>query len=182
MLYNIAIHIYGFLVRLAALFGQKPKQMVQGHREVYTKLRQGIEADRDYLWFHAASLGEFEQGRPLMEKIRAQYPEYRIILTFFSPSGYEVRKNYEGADIICYLPFDKPRNVLKFLDLAQPKMAFFIKYEFWKNYLDELHKRRIPTYSVSSIFRKNQVFFQWYGGTYRNVLKNFDHLFVQNET
>ena len=181
MLYNIAIHIYGFLVRLAALFGQKPKQMVQGHREVYTKLRQGIEVDRDYLWFHAASLGEFEQGRPLMEKIRAQYPEYRIILTFFSPSGYEVRKNYEGADIICYLPFDKPRNVLKFLDLAQPKMAFFIKYEFWKNYLDELHKRRIPTYSVSSIFRKNQVFFQWYGGTYRNVLKNFDHLFVQNE-
>ena len=167
---------------MAALFSKKPRQMVRGHREVYDKLRQGIDEKQDCIWFHAASLGEFEQGRPLMEKIRARYPEYQIILTFFSPSGYEVRKNYEGADIVCYLPFDKPRNVAKFLDLARPKMAFFIKYEFWKNYLDELHKRRIPIYSVSSIFRKNQIFFKWYGGAYRDVLKNFDHLFVQNET
>ena len=103
------------------------------------------------------------------------------MLTFFSPSGYEVRKNYRGADIVCYLPFDKPRNVRKFLDLVNPCMAFFIKYEFWKNYLDELHKRRIPVYSVSSIFRRGQIFFKWYGGTYRNVLRNFDHIFVQNE-
>ena len=110
-----------------------------------------------------------------------KYPDYRILLTFFSPSGYEVRKNYRGADIVCYLPFDKPRNVKKFLDLVNPCMAFFIKYEFWKNYLDELHKRRIPVYSVSSIFRRGQIFFKWYGGTYRNVLRNFDHLFVQNE-
>lgn len=126
---------------------------------MYELLRQQLEKDVRYIWFHAASLGEFEQGRPLIEKIRVKYPDYRILLTFFSPSGYEVRKNYRGADIVCYLPFDKPRNVKKFLDLVNPCMAFFIKYEFWKNYLDELHKRRIPVYSVSSIFRRGQVFF-----------------------
>jgi 3-deoxy-D-manno-octulosonic-acid transferase len=155
--------------------------MMKGHWVVYELLRQQIEKDKQYIWFHAASLGEFEQGRPLMERIRARYPGYGILLTFFSPSGYEVRKNYRGADVICYLPFDKPRNVKKFLDIANPCMAFFIKYEFWKNYLDELHRRRIPVYSVSSIFRRGQVFFKWYGGTYRKVLNNFDHLFVQNE-
>ena len=154
---------------------------MKGHWVVYELLRQQLEKDACYIWFHAASLGEFEQGRPLIEKIRAKYPDYRILLTFFSPSGYEVRKNYRGADIVCYLPFDKPRNVRKFLDLVNPCMAFFIKYEFWKNYLDELHKRRIPVYSVSSIFRRGQIFFKWYGGTYRNVLRNFDHIFVQNE-
>ena len=154
---------------------------MKGHWVVYELLRQQLEKGARYIWFHAASLGEFEQGRPLIEKIRAKYPDYRILLTFFSPSGYEVRKNYRGADIVCYLPFDKPRNVRKFLDLVNPCMAFFIKYEFWKNYLDELHKRRIPVYSVSSIFRRGQIFFKWYGGTYRNVLRNFDHIFVQNE-
>ena len=154
---------------------------MKGHWVVYELLRQQLEKDARYIWFHAASLGEFEQGRPLIEKIRAKYPDYRILLTFFSPSGYEVRKNYRGADIVCYLPFDKPRNVRKFLDLVNPCMAFFIKYEFWKNYLDELHKRRIPVYSVSSIFRRGQIFFKWYGGTYRNVLRNFDHILVQNE-
>ena len=154
---------------------------MKGHWVVYELLRQQLEKDARYIWFHAASLGEFEQGRPLIEKIRAKYPDYRILLTFFSPSGYEVRKNYRGADIVCYLPFDKPRDVRKFLDLVNPCMAFFIKYEFWKNYLDELHKRRIPVYSVSSIFRRGQIFFKWYGGTYRNVLRNFDHIFVQNE-
>ena len=152
-----------------------------GFYQIACFLRQQLEKDARYIWFHAASLGEFEQGRPLIEKIRAKYPDYRILLTFFSPSGYEVRKNYRGADIVCYLPFDKPRNVRKFLDLVNPCMAFFIKYEFWKNYLDELHKRRIPVYSVSSIFRRGQIFFKWYGGTYRNVLRNFDHIFVQNE-
>ena len=168
-------------MHLAARFSRKPRKMMKGHWVVYELLRQQLEKDARYIWFHAASLGEFEQGRPLMEKIRAKYPDYRILLTFFSPSGYEVRKNYRGADIVCYLPFDKPRNVKKFLDLVNPCMAFFIKYEFWKNYLDELHKRRIPVYSVSSIFRRGQVFFKWYGGTYRNVLRNFDHIFVQNE-
>lgn len=181
MLYNLAIIIYDIAVHLAAPFSRKLRKMMKGHWVVYELLRQQLEKDARYIWFHAASLGEFEQGRPLIEKIRAKYPDYRILLTFFSPSGYEVRKNYRGADIVCYLPFDKPRNVKKFLDLVNPCMAFFIKYEFWKNYLDELHKRRIPVYSVSSIFRRGQIFFKWYGGTYRNVLRNFDHLFVQNE-
>ena len=181
MFYDLAIGIYDLLVHLAAPFSRKPRKMMKGHWVVYELLRQQLEKDVRYIWFHAASLGEFEQGRPLIEKIRAKYPDYGILLTFFSPSGYEVRKNYRGADVVCYLPFDKPRNVKKFLDIANPCMAFFIKYEFWKNYLDELHKRRIPVYSVSSIFRRGQVFFKWYGGTYRHVLRNFDHLFVQNE-
>ena len=181
MLYDLAIAIYDILVHLAAPFSRKPRKMMKGHWVVYELLRQQLEKDVRYIWFHAASLGEFEQGRPLIEKIRAKYPDYGILLTFFSPSGYEVRKNYRGADVVCYLPFDKSRNVKKFLDIVNPCMAFFIKYEFWKNYLDELHKRRIPVYSISSIFRRGQVFFQWYGGTYRHVLRDFDHLFVQNE-
>lgn len=181
-MYNIGIYIYDFLVHLAAVFSRKPRKMIRGHWVVYELLRQQVEKDARYIWFHAASLGEFEQGRPLIERIRERYPEYKILLTFFSPSGYEVRKNYKGADIVCYLPFDKPRNVHKFLDIVHPCMAFFIKYEFWKNYLSELHRRRIPVYSVSSVFRKEQVFFKWYGGFYRNILTNFDQLFVQNET
>ncbi|MCC8188972.1 MAG: 3-deoxy-D-manno-octulosonic acid transferase [Bacteroides sp.] len=182
MIYNLAILLYDLVVHLIAPFSRKPRRMMKGHWVVYDLLRQQREKDARYIWFHAASLGEFEQGRPLIEEIRRRYPEYKILLTFFSPSGYEVRKHYRGADMVCYLPFDKPRNVKKFLDIAQPCMAFFIKYEFWKNYLDELHKRRIPVYSVSSIFRKEQIFFKWYGGTYRRVLTDFDHLFVQNET
>ena len=181
MIYNLIIALYDLAVHIISPFSRKPRKMMKGHWVVYELLRQQLEPGYHYIWFHAASLGEFEQGRPLMEKIRASYPEYKLLLTFFSPSGYEVRKNYRGADIVCYLPFDKPRNVKKFLDLVNPCMAFFIKYEFWKNYLDELHSRRIPVYSVSSIFRKGQIFFKWYGGTYRNVLRNFDYLFVQNE-
>ncbi|MDR0961989.1 MAG: 3-deoxy-D-manno-octulosonic acid transferase [Mediterranea sp.] len=181
LLYDLGIGIYDVLVHLDAPFSRKPRKMMKGHWVVYEQLRQQLEKDRRYIWFHTASLGEFEQGRPLIEKIRAKYPQYGILLTFFSPSGYEVRKNYRGADVVCYLPFDKPRNVKKFLDIANPCMAFFIKYEFWKNYLDELHRRHIPVYSVSSIFRRNQIFFKWYGSLYRKVLHNFDHLFVQNE-
>lgn len=181
LFYNIGIYLYDLLVHLIAPFSRKPRRMMKGHWVAYDQLRQQMEEGRRYIWFHAASLGEFEQGRPLMERIRAEHPEYGILLTFFSPSGYEVRKNYRGADVICYLPFDKPRNVKKFLDIANPCMAFFIKYEFWKNYLDELRKRRIPVYSVSSIFRRNQIFFRWYGGLYRRVLQDFDCLFVQNE-
>ncbi len=182
LLYNLGIAIYDILVHLDAPFSRKPRKMMKGHWVVYQLLRQKIEKDSPYIWFHAASLGEFEQGRPLIERIRAQYPQYKILLTFFSPSGYEVRKNYRGADVVCYLPFDKPRNVKKFIDLANPSMAFFIKYEFWKNYIDELHRRNIPVYSVSSIFRRTQVFFKWYGVPYRKVLGDFNHLFVQNET
>lgn len=155
--------------------------MVNGHAAVFKILRENIKEGEPYIWFHAASLGEFEQGRPLMERIRRQYPEYKILLTFFSPSGYEVRKNYEGADVICYLPFDTPRNVKRFLNIANPCMAFFIKYEFWQNYLKALQRRHIPVYSVSSIFRREQIFFRWYGGRYYKVLTRFTHLFVQNE-
>ena len=180
-LYNLAIGVYAALAHLDAPFSRKPRKMVKGQRVSYAILRHQIDPSRKYIWFHAASLGEFEQGRPLIESIRRTHPEYGILLTFFSPSGYEVRKHYRGADIVCYLPFDKPRNVRKFLDTARPCMAFFIKYEFWKNYLDELHRRDIPVYSVSSIFRRNQIFFKWYGATYRNVLHDFTHLFVQNE-
>ncbi|EJW94484.1 3-deoxy-D-manno-octulosonic-acid transferase [gut metagenome] len=181
MLYNLVIYLYLFGVKLAALFSEKPALMVKGHRQVFDLLRDHIDRQAKYIWFHAASLGEFEQGRPLIERIRREHPEYKILQTFFSPSGYEVRKNYQGADLVCYLPFDTPRNVRRFLDLAQPVMAFFVKYEFWQNYLNELHRRHIPTYSVSSIFRPNQVFFRWYGRSYRQVLHTFAHLFVQNE-
>lgn len=180
-MYNIAIYVYLFAVKVAALFSSKPAKMVKGHREVFDVLRSKIDRNARYIWFHAASLGEFEQGRPLIERIRKEYPQYKILQTFFSPSGYEVRKNYEGADIVCYLPFDTPGNVRKFIELARPSMAFFIKYEFWQNYLNALHAKGIPVYSVSSIFRPNQIFFRWYGKDYRKVLKTFAHLFVQNE-
>lgn len=180
-MYNLAIYLYLLAVKLVGLFSKKVKLMRKGHKQVFDILRQNIDKESQYLWFHAASLGEFEQGRPLMERIRQKYPHYKILLTFFSPSGYEVRKNYEGADVVCYLPFDTPRNVRRFLDLARPSMAFFIKYEFWQNYLKGLQKRGVPTYSVSSIFRPNQVFFRWYGGRYYKVLTRFTHFFVQNE-
>lgn len=181
MIYNLVIYIYLFGVKLAALFSSKPAKMVKGHREVFDILRDKIDRNARYIWFHAASLGEFEQGRPLIERIRKEYPEYRILQTFFSPSGYEVRKNYQGADIMCYLPFDTPRNVRRFIEMVNPCMVFFIKYEFWQNYLNTLYKKGIPVYSVSSIFRPNQIFFRWYGKDYRKVLKTFSHLFVQNE-
>ena len=180
-MYNIAISVYQFAVKVAALFSSKPAKMIKGHQEVFDLLRTRIDRNARYIWFHAASLGEFEQGRPLIECIRKEYPEYKILQTFFSPSGYEVRKNYEGADLVCYLPFDTPRNVKKFIELANPCMAFFIKYEFWQNYLNALYKKGIPVYSVSSIFRPNQIFFRWYGKGYQKVLKTFTHLFVQNQ-
>ena len=181
MIYNLIIYIYQLGLRIAALFSEKPAKMVVGHRETFELLKSKIEPGKKYIWFHAASLGEFEQGRPLIEKIRKLYPQYKIVQTFFSPSGYEVRKNYQGADIVCYLPMDTPVNVKKFIDLLSPCMVFFIKYEFWKNYLTCLAKRNIPVYSVSSIFRKKQIFFRWYGKDYRKVLNTFTHLFVQNE-
>lgn len=181
MIYNLIIFLYVSAVRLAALFSEKVSKMVKGQKESFSILKQHIDPSARYLWFHAASLGEFEQGRPLIEAIRKQYPDYKILQTFFSPSGYEVRKDYKGADVVCYLPLDTPGNVKKFIDLAHPYMAFFIKYEFWKNYLEELHRRQIPVYSVSSIFRPGQIFFRWYGGCYKDALKSFTHLFVQNE-
>ena len=166
---------------MAALFSEKVSKMVAGQKKTFSVLEQHIDPKAKYIWFHAASLGEFEQGRPLIEEIRRRFPEYKILQTFFSPSGYEVRKDYKGADVVCYLPLDTPGNARRFVERAHPCMAFFIKYEFWKNYLTELHERQIPVYSVSSIFRPEQIFFRWYGGGYREVLKCFTHLFVQNQ-
>ena len=181
MIYNLAMYLLELGVKLAALFSDKPAKMVKGHRDAYDLLKSKIDRNARYIWFHAASLGEFEQGRPLIERIRKEYPQYKILQTFFSPSGYEVRKNYEGTDIVCYLPIDTPSNVKKFIDLVNPCMVFFVKYEFWHNYLNTLYQKGIPTYSVSSIFRPNQIFFRWYGKSYQQVLKTFAHLFVQNE-
>ena len=181
MIYNLAMYILELGLKLAALFSDKPAKMVKGHREVFDLLKSKIDRNARYIWFHAASLGEFEQGRPLIERIRKEYPQYKILQTFFSPSGYEVRKNYAGADIVCYLPIDTPSNVKKFVDLVNPCMVFFVKYEFWQNYLNALYKKGIPVYSVSSIFRPGQIFFRWYGKSYQRVLKTFAHLFVQNQ-
>ena len=180
-MYNLFIYLYLLGVAVYSLFNEKVRKMWQGEREAFRVLREKVDPAAKYVWFHAASLGEFEQGRPLMEQMRREHPEYKILLTFFSPSGYEVRKNYEGADIICYLPLDTITNARRFLRTVRPVMAFFIKYEFWYNYLHILKHRGIPTYSVSSIFRPDQVFFKWYGRHYSRVLKCFTHFFVQNE-
>lgn len=181
MIYNIVIYFVLWGIAIASLFNEKVRKMWRGEREAFKILRQKVDPNAKYIWFHAASLGEFEQGRPLMERIRKDYPQYKILLTFYSPSGYEVRKNYEGADIICYMPVDTRLNAIRFLRLVRPVMAFFIKYEFWSNFLHILKHRNIPTYSVSSIFREDQVFFKWYGRNYAGVLKCFTRFFVQNE-
>lgn len=193
-LYNLGIRTYVTGIRTALLCGnQKAMQMEMGrdkwaetlHEKVVTLREQSQlptpDAPLKLIWFHAASLGEFEQGRPLIEQLREKYPQYKILVTFFSPSGYEVRKNYKGADIICYLPYDLTKNVRIFLDIVQPELVFFVKYEFWGNILEELHRRQIPTYLISGIFRKEQIFFKWYGWMFRPILKYFNHLFVQDE-
>ena len=181
MFYNLIIYLYLLGVAIYSRFNEKVRKMWRGEREAFKILREKVDPNAKYVWFHAASLGEFEQGRPLMEQMRKEHPEYKILLTFFSPSGYEVRKNYEGADIITYLPLDTITNARRFLRTIRPVMAFFIKYEFWYNYLHILKHRNVPVYSVSSIFRPDQVFFKWYGCQYRPVLNCFTHFFVQNE-
>ncbi len=168
-------------MRIAAFFNPKAKQWVDGRKNLLPKIEEAIKGEENLVWFHSASLGEFEQGRPVIEKFKEEHPEYKIVLTFFSPSGYEVRKNYAGADFIFYLPPDFPSNARKFVDLVNPKMAFFIKYEFWHHYLKELKKRNIPTYIFSTIFRPNQLFFKPWGRFYRRMLLAFTHFFVQNQ-
>ena len=180
-MYSLLIHFYAFIVALISPFHRKARLMRFGQWKTNSILREKIDRNAKYIWFHASSLGEFEQGRPMIEKIKALYPGYKILLTFFSPSGYEVRKNYNGADVICYLPFDTPYRVKKFLNLANPAVAVFIKYEFWGNYLHELKKRGIPVYIISAIFRPDQLFFQWFGAPYRKMLHCFTHLFVQDD-
>ena len=181
-MYSLGIYLYALLVRLVAALGhRKARAMVRGQHDTWRILREKIDPTARYVWFHAASLGEFEQGLPLIERLRREQPSRKILLTFFSPSGYEVRKDYKGADVVCYLPFDSPTAARRFIKWARPEMAFFIKYEFWRNYIDVLSKKSIPVYSVSSIFRPGQIFFRWYGRKYARCLRRITHFFVQNE-
>ncbi|MDR7209243.1 glycosyltransferase N-terminal domain-containing protein [Flavobacterium piscis] len=180
-LYNSVIFIAGFFLKIAALFSPKIKLFIDGRKDVFTVLEEKIKPEDRTIWFHSASLGEYEQGLPVIEKIKEKHPTHKIIITFFSPSGYEVRKNNTVADVTIYLPLDSKSNTRKFLKLAHPELAFFIKYEFWLNYLQELKTKKTPTYLISGIFRDNQMFFKWYGGFYRKALETFTYFFVQNE-
>jgi len=179
--YDIAIYLYALIVRIISPFHRKARKMIKGHKQTYNILRKKVDPNARYIWFHAASLGEFEQGRPLIEEIKRTHPEYKILLTFFSPSGYDVRKDYPLADIVCYMPFDKKRNVKKFLRLIQPEMAIFIKYEFWYNFINRLNKNNIPVYMVSAIFRPSQIFFKWYGKRMQKIFRFYKCICVQDE-
>ena len=181
-LYNLIVQIAGFLLKIVALFSPKIKLFVNGRKHVFEILQTKISPNDKTIWFHAASLGEYEQGLPVIEKIKIKYPNHKIVVTFFSPSGYEVRKNNAVADVTIYLPLDTKKNAEQFLSLVYPEMAFFIKYEYWPNYLNELRKLETPTYLISGIFRKNQLFLKWYGGFYRTALNTFTYFFVQNES
>lgn len=180
-LYNLLLHLASLLVKVAAYFSPKIKLFVTGRKTVFVTLSQQLKPDDKTIWFHAASLGEFEQGLPVMEQIKLQYPTHKIVVTFFSPSGYEVRKNNTVADVTVYLPLDTKANAETFLHLVHPDLVFFIKYEYWPNYLKALKAAGITTYLISGIFRDNQAFFKWYGGFYREALKSFAYFFVQNE-
>ncbi len=181
-LYNLLLVFVSQIVKLLAFFSPKMKLFVEGRKTVFQSLAGKINAKDQTIWFHAASLGEFEQGLPVMEKIKVQFPSHKIVVTFFSPSGYEVRKNNTIADVTVYLPLDTKSNAKQFLKLVHPDFVFFIKYEYWPNCLNELKNLEIKTYLISGIFRENQAFFKWYGGFYRNALKTFDFFFVQNES
>ncbi|WP_306353782.1 3-deoxy-D-manno-octulosonic acid transferase [Flavobacterium sp. '19STA2R22 D10 B1'] len=182
IIYNLLTYVAQQLLQLIALFNPKIKLFVDGRKTVFPTLNQKINPTDKTIWFHAASLGEYEQGLPVIEQIKKHFPQHKIVITFFSPSGYEVRKNATVADVICYLPLDTPSNAKKFITAIHPEMVFFIKYEYWPNYLKELKNKEIPTYLISGIFRENQMFFKWYGGFYRNALNTFNHFFVQNGT
>lgn len=200
LLYNFLICAYSFIIRIIAPFNSKAKFWVEGRKNIFDRLgsasltnhgsasltnhgstSHSIRSSTSLAWFHCASLGEFEQGRPVIEAFRLKYPSYKILVTFFSPSGYEIRKNYTGADFICYLPADTPQNAQKFIEIVKPSIVFFVKYEFWRNYLTELEKQHIPVISFSAIFRPNQLFFKSYGGFYREILTKFKHVLVQNQ-
>jgi len=181
-LYNLVVHLAGLLLQIVALFSPKIKLFVDGRKTVFEQLTSKIKMEDKTIWFHAASLGEYEQGLPVIEKIKEKFPTHKIILTFFSPSGYEVRKNNSVAEVTVYLPLDTKYNAQKFLSLIHPEKVFFIKYEYWPNYLNELKQAKIDTYLISGVFREKQSFFKWYGGFYRNALKSFNHFFVQNDS
>ncbi|RTY87507.1 3-deoxy-D-manno-octulosonic acid transferase [Flavobacterium sp. GT3R68] len=179
-LYNLMVILTAQIIKLIALFSLKMQLFVEGRKTVFSVLAENISPSDKTIWVHAASLGEYEQGVPVIEKIKERFPKHKIVLTFFSPSGFEVRKNNSVADVTIYLPLDTRNNAARFIEAVHPDMAFFIKYEYWPNYLNELKKQQVPTYLISGIFRKNQLFFKWYGGFYRNALDAFKHFFVQN--
>ena len=179
--YNFGLILYVWAIRLVAPRHPKARLWIEGRKDLFRRMREAIAPTDRIVWIHVASLGEFEQGRPIIEQLRKTHPEYKILLTFFSPSGYEIRKNYKGVDYIFYLPLDTPRNARRFLDAAHPEIAIFVKYEYWLNLLRELRRRKIRTYVVSAIFRRNSVFFRPYGGMWRQALESFDVMFVQNE-
>ncbi|EKT4551729.1 3-deoxy-D-manno-octulosonic acid transferase [Flavobacterium psychrophilum] len=181
-IYNLIVHFASFLLKIVAFFSPKIKLFVSGRRTVFATLRSKINLEDKTIWFHAASLGEYEQGLPVIEKIKEHFPDHKIVVTFFSPSGYEIRKTNKVADVTVYLPLDTKSNAQDFLKLVHPEMVFFIKYEYWPNYLHELKKQNIKTYLISGVFREKQSFFKWYGGFYRNALQSFDYFFVQNES
>ena len=181
-IYNLLTIMAGPILKIAALFSPKMKLFVNGRKTVFETLEQKLEQGNKTIWFHAASLGEYEQGLPVMEELRKLYPNHKIVLTFFSPSGYEIRKNTAAADVVVYLPLDTKANAAKFVKTVNPEMAFFIKYEFWPNYLHKLQKTGAKVYLISGIFRESQAFFKWYGGFYREALKTFRHFFVQYES
>lgn len=181
-IYNFILLFASQILKILALFSPKLNLFVEGRKSVFETLQNKIQEFDKTIWFHAASLGEYEQGLPVIEKVKQKYPNHKIIITFFSPSGYEVRKNNTVADVTVYLPLDTIANAKQFLKVVHPEMVFFIKYEFWPNYLKELKNQNINTYLISGVFRKNQAFFNWYGGFYRKALKTFTYFFVQNET
>ena len=181
-IYNFILLFASQVLKILALFSPKLNLFVEGRKSVFETLKNKIQEFDKTIWFHAASLGEYEQGLPVIEKVKEKYPNHKIILTFFSPSGYEVRKNNTVADVTVYLPLDTISNAKQFLKVVHPEMVFFIKYEFWPNYLNELRNQNIKTYLISGIFREKQAFFKWYGGFYRNALKTFDYFFVQNDS
>jgi 3-deoxy-D-manno-octulosonic-acid transferase len=181
LLYNLGIFIFSALAHLIAPFNSRASLWVKGRKKWFERIADKIKPGDRVIWFHCASLGEFEQGRPVIEEIKRNMPEFKILLTFFSPSGYEIRKNYSYAECISYLPSDTPGNAEKFVDLVKPEFVIFVKYEFWNNYISELYRNRIPLYLISGIFRPGQHFFRWYGSFFRNILRKFERIFVQDQ-
>ncbi|MFP4621683.1 MAG: 3-deoxy-D-manno-octulosonic acid transferase [Bacteroidales bacterium] len=181
LLYYLGVKVYHFLALTFSLFSEKARLFVRGRKRLFQGLEENIDPQKRIFWFHCASLGEFEQGRPLMEEIKRTYPDIQILLTLFSPSGYEIRKNYSQAAYVTYLPLDTPRNARKFLQIVRPEKVFFIKYEYWYFFLREIEKQNIPVYLVSALFRKNHLFFRNYGAWFRKILHCFDHIFVQDQ-
>ena len=180
-LYNLGILGYYLLLKIVSIRNEKARKWIEGRKDIFNRLRETITPGERILWFHASSLGEFEQGRPVIESIRKLKPEYKILLTFFSPSGYELRKDYKYADYVFYLPLDTKKNAVRFIDIVRPEKVFFIKYEFWYNYLTQLKEEGIPTYIFSALFRPSQIFFKPWGKWYLKAIATYEHIFVQNQ-